>query len=430
MSISKYYGKYTIRPTEDIYDLSYASANANAVSAQWPSMNIQLDRKSVQRRPGYILDRTLETGDPVYDTMIFTVSGGTSYSLILTEKNLIKRESASGKTWRYLTDTYATGTCVASGTGVEGTTTDFVTAGIAAGDKFVSDTDHTADEELDTSWRTVSSVTDADTLVLSSAYVGTGTGSYKLRRVYSVPSGERWSWAVVADKFCFSNGNVPVQYWAGSGYAADLDATNALKARYLLPYGDRLFLADYYTGATRYPFSIKWSKNGDPTDWVDATAGEIDFLNTQEYITGMGQVGVNILIYKSNSIIIGNRTGDSTDPFEFPTEKTGVGLVAPYSLVNCLGTNVFIGKDNFYYMNGDTPEVLGDSKIRDKFFSIVTGENLTQTWGKWLPNQHKICWIANTNTSDGKMIFAYDTSNKTWATWKCYHSITSIGVGG
>lgn len=430
MSVSQYRKKYVIRPMSSLLDLYHASANASDKGAAWPSMNIQLNRKSVCKRPGYTIDRTLVTGDPVYDCMIYTKQTGINFSLILTEQNLIKRETATGKTWSYLTPTYATGTAIASGTGVEGTTVDWVTAAIAAGDKYVNTADLTSDEEPDSAWRTISSVTDLNTLVLTAAYTGTGTGAYKIRKVYSVPENERWAWAVVGDKFCFTNGNVPVQYWDGSAAtAADLDATNALKARYCMNYADRLIIADYYSGSNRQPFSIKWSKNGDPTDWTDSTAGENDFIDTDDFITGLGRVGQNIVVYKENSIIFGNMTGKSTDPLEFPNVKRGIGCASPYSIVEVQGTNAFLAKDNFYVINGDVPESIGDP-IRDKFFDVVPEGERKKVFGRFIPSLNKILWIAGTNDGNGKLGFLYDVPNREWVTWKFYHEVTALGFGG
>jgi len=75
---------------------------------------------------------------------------------------------------------------------------------------------------------------------------------------YTVPTNERWTWAVVGDKFCFTNGNVNVQYWTGTGSAADLNASVAVQARYCIEYANRLFIADY--GATRDPYGVAGSK--------------------------------------------------------------------------------------------------------------------------------------------------------------------------
>lgn len=578
MSISKFSRRFIVRPTEHLMDLQYASANANPQATAWPSLNTQLYRKSIQKRPGYTIDRTTVSGDPVQDAAVYTRYDGRSYSLMLTEKNLLKREPDEGtsETWSYLTETYTggattellvngtfatdtsswaetdctaasvsggiSGNCVRlttvaedgyisqtvadlslaqqygftayvksgtggtagtlyidDGTGTETYTKSFTssaswvqqsltftpttytsfsfrlikdnaTAGtmffdtaslavvsiatvaggddvsftdanlttglIAAGDKFVINEDHSFNKESDASWREILSVTDATNLILSSSYTGAADGPYKIRKVYTIPDGERWAWTIVRDKFIFTNGNTNVQYWDGAlGSAADLNTTNASRARYCLSYDGRLFLADLYFsddgGITviRHPWTLRWSGIGKPETYLadgDTSSGDNDFLETEDVITGLGQVGNQIVVYKYNTLIFGNTTGVVTEPVVFPTTRRGLGCIAPYSIIHVAGTNVFLGNDNFYSLNGDIPEQFGD-KIRDKFFDVVSESDRRRVWGKLLPVQKKIFWIANTNSGDGQLAFVYDYGNKEWATWKYYENITGIG---
>lgn len=580
MSNSKFSRRFIIRPTEHLADFQYASANANPQATAWPSLNTQLYRKSIQKRPGYTIDRVTASGDPVMDCILYTKYNNNSYSLMLSNKNLMKREpdSVSGGTWSYLTNTYIGGaidelilnggfdsettswtatdcslesltgglsgncltltktggslqnayqiidgltvglqyvfnayvktgtagnvtgrlvvadttgseeyhthftssttwtkysviftpvgytsfkffleksnstngtmlfdsasvrlgsTATVSGTGVAFTDSDLTTAEIEAGDKFILDDDHDVDKELDADWAEVKSVTNSTNLVLTSAYTGSATnGTYKIRKVYSTPVQGRWAWAISGDKFCFTNGQTNVQYWDGVlGYAVDLNATSASRARYCLNYADRLFLADLYFsddgGVTsiRHPWTLRWSAQGKPGTYLadgDTTSGDIDFLGTEDVITGLGQVGQTIVVYKYNTLIFGSRTGVATSPVEFPIERRGMGCIAPYSIVPVMGTNVFLGSDNFYSLNGDIPEQCGD-KIRDKFFNVVSATAIKRVWGKLLPNQKKIMWVAETNSGDGQLAFVYDYGNREWATWKYYEKITGIG---
>lgn len=446
MEKSKFSRRFIIRPTEHLYDLQYASANANPQAAAWPSMNIQMYRKSIQKRPGHTTDRSMVSGDAVQDCIVYTKYNNKSYSLILTDANLIKREPSlgTGETWSYITETYTGGASGAATTTadptVEFTDTSLTDTGeVVAGDKFILDlaADHVVNKEPATGskWATISSVTDSDTLELTANYGGTATtDEYKIRKVYTTPDGERWTWAIVNDKFCFTNGNTDVQYWDGTGYAAPLNATQASKARYCLNYADRLCLADIYfseDGITsiRHPWTLRVSANLKPETYLadgDTTSADYDFLGTEDVITGLGQVGQNIVVYKYNTIIFGSRTGVATSPLEFPTERRGMGCIAPYSIVPVMGTNAFLGSDNFYSMNGDIPEQFGD-KIKDKFFDVISETDRKRVWGKLLKGQRKIFWIAKSNSGEGQLAFVYDYGNKEWATWKFYQDITGLG---
>ena len=134
---------------------------------------------------------------------------------------------------------------------------------LKAGDKFIMDLDGNANIEPDADWATILTV-DSDTkITLTASYAGaTTSGNYRTRMVYSVPSGERWSWTMVDDKFIFTNGNVNTQYIAAGGTAAaDVNATYAVKAKYCTAFADRLILADSYSGGLRNPVQVQYSAN-------------------------------------------------------------------------------------------------------------------------------------------------------------------------
>jgi hypothetical protein len=387
------------------------------------------------------------SGDAVQDCIVYTRKNNKSHSLILTDANLIRREpdEGVGETWSYLTEMYEGGTSGAATTTadptVEFTDTSLIDlGGVVAGDKFILNlaADHVKHQEPATGshWTNIASVTDSDTLELSENYGGTATtDEFKIRKVYTTPEGERWTWAIVNDLFCFTNGNTAVQCWDGSGYAEPLNETNASRARYCLNYANRLLLADLYFSddggetSVRHPWTLRWSAEGKPETYLtdgDTTAGEIDFLGTEDVITGLGQVGNLVAVYKYNTIIFGNRTGIATNPLEFPTERRGMGCIAPYSIIPVMGTNAFLGSDNFYSLNGDIPEQFGD-KIKDKFFDLVSESDRKKVWGKLLPTHRKICWVADTNGGEGQLAFVYDYGNKEWATWKFYQNVTGFG---
>lgn len=423
--------KFLVRPLEQLYSLERVAAHMNPQAAGWPSMNIVVDQNSVKKRGGISVDRTLATGETVYTIQTYKKRDGATYDVILTGEDIFKRTAGTDETYTYLTPTHTTGTVASlnpAKTVVTGTATNWSGGGVAAGDKFIINADHTDDEEPDTNWAEVLTV-DSDTqITLTAAYTGaSSSGAYKIRKVYSVPTDERWAWAVAGDKFVFSNGNENVQYFDGTT-VGDLDS-EAVKARYLVNYANRLFMADLYIEGQREPWTVMWSKENDPTDFADDTAGSADFVGTEEPIVGLGVVGNALLVYKKTSITIGNRTGQATNPVAFPYERKGVGLHAPYSLVHAMGTNFFLGTTNFYMINGDMPEAIGD-QIRDKFFFEVEESERNKVWGAWVPRRHCVVWMALTNSIDGRMAFVYDYIHHTWMTYKFAKDITAIGERG
>ncbi len=245
---------------------------------------------------------------------------------------------------------------------------------------------------------------------------------------YTVPANERWQVAVVADKFCFTNGNVNVQYWAGSGTAAALDSTYATNAKYCIEYGNRLCLANLKVGGAFAPWTLRSSANGDPTKWSteDTTAVDYEFIETDDVISGLGKVGASLIVYKTESLLIGHKTAKATDPFIFPTQKRGVGCTSPYSIIEFLGTNAFRGRDDFYMLDGDHPVSIGE-RIRYKFNEIVSPSEAENMCGFNNALEHELIWIVN--TSQGKFAFVFDYKDREWGVYQYFDNMSGAGRG-
>ncbi len=395
---------YPIRPVQHAISTENPALFVAQGFAPWVS-NGRIDQNSFKKRWGYSLYRSPLSY--VYDVILYQTIAGSRHTLYLTANDLILKESSGTFSYKTPTSTTPSLTSMNGGKTVMTFSGGGITAsGVAALDKFIIDADHTATSEIDANWATVVSK-DSDTQITTAAYTGAATsGACKLRKIYTVPNNERWSYAIVDDKFCFTNGNENVQYWAGTGYAADLNATYAVKARYCIEYANRLFLADTYVSNVRLPTTLLFSKEGDPTDWTDSTAGEMDLLETDDYITGLGKVGFNLVVYKEDSILVFSRTGNATAPISRTAEWRGIGCPAPYSIIGFMGTNAFLGRDDFYIMSGDQPEPIG-GPIRDKFFSMVGKTEIKKTFSGSCPNINELYWTVNT-VSDGQITFIWN----------------------
>ncbi len=421
------YLRYPIRPIQHAISTDNPSLFTQPGFSPWVS-NGRIEQGSFMKRWGYTTDRSI--GAPVYSVLIFQQTDGTRFTIYATGNDIIKKETGTNKTWSYITDTLTTPVV----TGMEGTKTVVtfsgggLTAGaVAAGDKFIVTADHTADEEPDTNWATVLTK-DSDTqLTLTAAYTGASTtGACKIRRVYGIPAYERWSYAVINNTLCMTNGSNDVLYWTGSGYVVSLDSANAKEARYCIEYANRLFLADVWSGGIRKPLTLKWSKENDATNWTDTTAGEADILETEDFITGLGKVGGDLVVYKRESIFTYSRTGEATQPISKTSEKRGIGCVAPYSIVDFLGTNAFLGRDDFYVINAGAIQPIG-TKIRCKFFELVADTEVSNTWGGSNPNLNEIFWV--TNTSEGQVAWVWNYKNDEWYVYMYEDNMKSFGRG-
>ena len=448
--------------------------------------NVKPEQHSLKKRWGYDEeDRNVGSTKSVYAIAVYQKSDGDRWTLYLTDTDLIAKETGTDDTWSYKTKTYIGGNIVditdavvtggdihVVGTALAGSITarstitmdwhddldttaglagridatssvmgafsvfdfeDAVGAGkISEGDFFILDDDHTADQEEAEHWTAISSIDSGTQITLASNYGGT-TGAfdpgegYKIRHPYSLPTNGRWAWATVDDKFCFTNGNINVQYWNGVGYAKDLNAEVAVKARYCIEYANRLFIADF--GAIRDPYMVGWSKEGDPTNWTDNTAGQLALLETEDYITGLGTSGGDLIIYKRDNIHIYSQSGDAFSPiYTTPTNRIrGIGCVAPYSIVEVLGTNAFLGRDDFYVINGGQVDGIGRDSARYNFFEQVSDTELENVWGFVNTIANEIIWVAN--TTSGQKGYAWNYITKEWSCYDYYHEIRGAGRG-
>jgi len=419
------YRKYVFRPLEHALEIDAPSLHQNMGYAAWPSQNFKILQRSIQKRPGYAEIRDLQ--EEVQAIILYTASSGARSTIYLTTANACKYEPDG--TFSYITKKYTTGS-------VSGITDDTVTGtgspdwistdGPAQGDFFIMDDDLTSDSEIDEHWQEIESV-DSDTqITLVDTYRGaTSSGNYTIRQIYSVPDNERWSWCMFHDNLVITNGDEYVQYWTGSGNFVNCDTTNAIKARYCIEYVDRLILADLEVSGSRNPFRVQWSKNADLTDWTDSTAGSADLEDTSDPIMGLGKVGGDLIVYKSDSLVFGNRTGISTAPIAFTRHQKGIGCPAPYSIVSGAGTNFFIGRDDFYVMAGTQLYPIGE-KIRYKFFDIVNPTELQRVIGYSHALQNEIRWLA-TDNDNNRRCFVYDYKRKEWMH---YMYVDNMSCGG
>jgi hypothetical protein len=423
--------RYQLKPLEHMMATQFADASIPGGFSP-VTKNVKVFQHGVRKRWGYTLDRSL--GSTLYSTACLQAANGQRYTMYLTDADLAVRKTGTSETFAYATEAYTTGAV----TGITGAVVTGnvwcqwqASSGLAAGDKLIMAADENASIEPDTNWGTILTV-DSDTqITLSAAYTGATTvGNYKTRKVYSLPTSERWSWTMVDDKFIFTNGNTNVQYIAAGGTAAaDVNATYAVKARYCTAFADRLILADSYSSGLRNPVQVQYSANTSVLEFdagTDATAGSFELLETEDYITGLGRVGSLLGVFKRDSVTFYERSGDSTSPLRRYNISTGIGSSAPYSIVEALGTVVFLGKDDFYLINGDHPEPIGES-MRYKFYDIVPETEAGNTWGFVNPAENEIVWIAN--TSEGKYAFVWDYKYKEWMLYKFPVDITGAGMG-
>ncbi len=226
------------------------------------------------------------------------------------------------------------------------------------------------------------------------------------------------------------NGTVYGQYWNGTDtYSTNINTTYCNQVRYCIAYANRLVTADMYDSdaAARNPWLVRWSKEGDPTDWTDSTAGFSEFIDSEEPIMGLGVSGSYLVVFKKNSYYLGYRTGEPSSPIAFPTSIKGIGLCAPYSLVHAGGQVAWMGLNDFYCLNGDVAEPIG-GPIRKKFFDLVADDEMESVFGVNNSRFNEILWVANTDS--GQVVVSYNWKEKSWGHPTFASNITGLGSSG
>lgn len=106
-------------------------------------------------------------------------------------------------------------------------------------------------------------------------------------------------------------------------------------------------------GSLNFPYRVRWSKNGDPSNWTDISSGANDLAETEDGITGfvtLDQVGY---IFRTFGITTMTPTGNFQLPFvfdNFSTSEEGLGNSIPGSLASFGVMACFVGPDDIYSM--------------------------------------------------------------------------------
>jgi hypothetical protein len=88
---------------------------------------------------------------------------------------------------------------------------------------------------------------------------------------------------------------------------------------------------------------------------------------------------------------------------------------------------VFLGRDDFYIIEGTEPISIGQDAIRYYFFDNVSETEIENTWGFANTLENEVIWIANTGS--GKKGFVWNYKFKEWAIYSYYDDITAAGRG-
>lgn len=194
--------------------------------------------------------------------------------------------------------------------------------------------------------------------------------------------------------------------WTGSGTATAFNSAPG-SARTLATYANRLILGNIYDGTAIRGLDVAWSADGDADTWAGVGTGEVSLIETPDFITKMLPLRGRLIIYKTDSIFIGQETGYSVVPIAFGLVTKDYGAIAGFSVAAGGGLHFFLGRDNVYAFDGTQPFAIGDDIRRDlrlinqnalrQVFAMVD-QNTSEYW-LFVPEGQKsyptAAWIYN-----------------------------------
>ncbi len=114
-----------------------------------------------------------------------------------------------------------------------------------------------------------------------------------------------------------------------------------------------------------FPNRIWWSANGLPLVWdfaANTNAGENDFLDVPDSITGFFTIGIQGFVFRSSGITQITPTGRGIAPFQFDhlwASDRGIGNVYPWSIAQYGAIGCFVSAEQIYQMGVASFEAIG-----------------------------------------------------------------------
>ena len=178
--------------------------------------------------------------------------------------------------------------------------------------------------------------------------------------------------------------------------------------RHVIALGANEFNASATVSGTFNPMLVRWSDQGDRTNWVpsvSSTAGEV-VLTDGTKIVGAVRSKNAINIWTDNSLWLMEFAGP---PFTFKFQQAGTncGLVGPHAGIDYNGVTYWMGFDNFY-SNAGQVEVL-DSTVRRFVFDRLNTTYYDKIYTGINSEFKEIIWLYVSNNStecDSYVVFS------------------------
>ena len=188
----------------------------------------------------------------------------------------------------------------------------------------------------------------------------------------------------------FSNGSLPGLYSDGEAMLKSMFTPGSF--RFIAVLANHMVVANTTepppgtNGATDYPYRVRWSDNGNATNWIEGSAtsaGHQDLLDVPDQITGLATLGRSGFVFRTNGITQMTPTGLGASPFQFDALSTaphGVGNFYPYSLTVYGTIAMFVSEDDVWSFDGSSFIPVG-GVVKPRLFHDIADANASRIIG-------------------------------------------------
>lgn len=192
-----------------------------------------------------------------------------------------------------------------------------------------------------------------------------------------------------------------------------------ISAKYIIATKDRLFLANCWEDGQYLPTRIHWSDLNKPLNFATSNTSEADVFDlgvNSDDITGLAYSNCVVVIFTKNSIWRSDYQGFETK-FRTSLLTSNNGCLFHYSAITINEVVYFIGKDNFYALNGLTLVPLG-TDIWDWWKENADFAGLRNVIAQYELAQNSITWVFPRKTTGGSKLWGlkYNIDEAKWST--------------
>ena len=207
----------------------------------------------------------------------------------------------------------------------------------------------------------------------------------------------------------FTNG-IQIGHWNGTGVVVQLGG-GAPTGKLVEIHKEHVLIGNL-TLPVAQPWRVAYSKVGDPLNWTDDTAGDVDFLEDSTPITALKVMGDHAIVHKPNKIY---RLIFVGPPNQYIVEGVAAdeGSISARGAISIGSFQYFLGRTNAYRL-GSFAEPIGDA-IWPEIANAIDWPRAHLTYAYRRLEYEEICWkIPTRGSSQPNLTAVFNYRDQTW----------------